>query len=597
MFCFLRIWYVGVFIDSIIADFFFGAGKYYVYLILLIISTSALKKDQSFYREFISRKRVVEQSILLTILLMIISLVYYYCWISGKDYSTQQFVYNYFKTDWYAVENSLYLWNMDPIQLTHPGFFWFFFLLITKKIPIAFLWILLIVSTICLLVYIACKTNLKLESYINELSKKIKKYFWLQKNEFEENDLQNDAAIKQSTKEIIKNISNTDIIPFSLSAENNENYQNYAIDNFSNIEEDNNDINKEYANNIINTMGEFFEKYHINSMFLEYQLGPSSLRVLFSFPDKNQSKWASSDATYKKLLAALKIKSFSVFIKNDRLFFDLPLSKRNKISFKKTVLKLNKSQNDLTGIVGVNGDFEPIELKLFESPITLVSGDSCSGKQNLLMQLILSMLARYSPNKLMLTIIDNKNSIISKLEKVKHTIGGAINNIKAGVELMEKIIFEMKYRVKIINDFKCHSINEYNKNSAKDIPSLLIIINDINDFIAYDAQYTLHFLKLIKKYAKKLNIFSLITANIITELLVSPNIKKIYTSVIALQTRTREESELLIKKSILSKLFGEGDCYYIKDIENPKVQRAQSTYINNDLINQIISKINNYPTS
>lgn len=597
-----RIYYFGSFIDGIILDFLFGVSKYFVYLLLLTIAVVSFFSNQKVFKLLTNRKTVLWYIIVTTLILLITSLVYYYQKIKIVDGPTPNALVNgYFTESWKSI-----MWNSLPWEnkvlstYVHPGFFWLVILIIINYAPITFIWLSLVVLIIGILVYIGDKVNIKFATKIVGFFHAIRTYFFRAKtptNLTKPLNIVQPTKIENSVEKVIKNIATTDMIPYSLIAKQNQKYPNFLITNFIDIEEDNSVINKKYMKEAINNLATFFEKKDLDCSFIECQLGPSSLRILFS--STNPSKYCAvsdGDKSWQiDLRKALNTNLYSILTNDNWLIVDLPLKKSNRISFKKTLEKLPKNENELCALVGVNSEFEPIKLNLSNSPIVLVCGDDNSGKDQMLMQIILSILTRYSPNEILLAVIDNQKSSLNELDRVKNTIDKIATSTTMGIELIEKIIFEMKYRVKTLNEYHCENVNEFNEKQLDFFfANLLVVINDVESFVEINEQYFLHFLKLIQKYSKKLNVFCILSAKSITPQISSDVFKRVCKNVIALKLKTTLESELLIKKTIIAKLFGNGDFYYIHDFDNPKIQRGQCTYINNDIVNQIIRKINNY---
>lgn len=153
----------------------------------------------------------------------------------------------------------------------------------------------------------------------------------------------------------------------------------------------------------------------------------------------------------------------------------------------KAIITFNDSlltKGTLTIPVGVDVHGEHVKLKLDEMPHLLIAGSTGSGK-SVLINTIISALSKQMPStKMKLILIDPKRVELSHFKDLPH-----IQNKKIIFEYEEalraliKLVDEMEERYKLLESKKKKDIQAYNKSEKKQMPYIVVVIDEFADFI------------------------------------------------------------------------------------------------------------------
>ena len=152
----------------------------------------------------------------------------------------------------------------------------------------------------------------------------------------------------------------------------------------------------------------------------------------------------------------------------------------------------------------------------------LVCGSTRSGKSVFLHSVIDTILKDKSPEEVKLVLIDTKKSEFDIYKDIPHLIYPVINDSKEAVtklfEFTTKTV--MKRHRMFRDDDGWNSLEEYNKKYEKEIPYIIVVIDEFSDIInEYHGQKSLeHLISLAKNVGVEVLLStSICSENIITE--------------------------------------------------------------------------------
>jgi S-DNA-T family DNA segregation ATPase FtsK/SpoIIIE len=160
--------------------------------------------------------------------------------------------------------------------------------------------------------------------------------------------------------------------------------------------------------------------------------------------------------------------------------------------------KYNKLKTVLPLVLGNDISDKTIIKDLTVLPHLLISGRTGTGKTKFIQSLILSMINNVSSSECKLIIFDTKSVEYKDWNNIKHLLCPVINNVYESFNWFKSILQIMDKRYLILSDNKVKNIAEYHKKiPGTDFPYIVIIIDELADFICLNNKQTKHFIQTI----------------------------------------------------------------------------------------------------
>lgn len=611
----IRVPYFGEFFDGIFFDLlFFGTAKYFFYLWMIAVSFILFWYQKNYWRLLLTKRFILFNLLVFSGLSLIFAIVnYYQNWVNVPQTTITSYFQKYFeiwKSQVWVSGN--FVWTTGVF--INGGLWWTLIAGINAGVPAVLLFLLLGIIIVLILLVIGLKLRWKKLEWIRK-----KTIVWLggfyenikNKNSRSDKVLTKESSITFINPYLRQNIGNDldkankqispysteknqsnlldQAVPFSLEQSKKTNLAyNYPI---SGISENNFDKNNEFAKNAMLDLTDFFIFRSIKASPEKYVCGPSLISIYWKLEDPSS---INELIGYKnEIQTTLKVSKFNVYLKNHILEIQIPVPYANKISFKEINDVIWHSLS-LNCAIGWNTLCQPWTINLNDASAVLLTGMQGSGKGMLLSAMVLSLVINHSPSQLLLAAVDTRSSHLSKFDGIKHLVSPVANTISSAITLFEKILIELKFRVSLLRKTSAASINEYNTfpETTQAIQPLIIVINDLQDFLDYDSEYTIKFLTAIYTHSQRLNISIILSTNEISDLIVHKDLLKIYNTIFAFKCSEVRESETLLNKNYLAKLYGNGD-FIMFNPNSPKKQisRGITCYIDKNEFSKIIENL------
>lgn len=330
-------------------------------------------------------------------------------------------------------------------------------------------------------------------------------------------------------------------------------------------------------------------KYEIENYFIRYYF------------------YSNKDTVLKKALnlvntVKLRLKSLSVraYVKQDEncVCFEVLNSQRSVVGLKELLSQPieNESETGRYFVVG-KANAKALYRDITKMPHLLVTGATGSGKSVLTHDIIVSLVARYSPSQLKLLLIDPKCVEFSIYNGLPHLINEkSIFNLEEILTSLDSVVEEMNNRYETFSNYGVLNVDDYNKLAQKrGLPLLGKIVVVIDEFIDLLSIEKKRFEKVIMELATKSRATGIhliaLTQRLSKSAAVS-SIKACLPSRISCKMDTEVDSKLALGESGATELIGYGDLLY-KDATTPFAIRALAGYVSDDEISKIVSIIKN----
>lgn len=256
--------------------------------------------------------------------------------------------------------------------------------------------------------------------------------------------------------------------------------------------------------------------------------------------------------------------------------------------------------NDKIATVGLKEILQAPEFKNAESPLTvalgkdisgairvcniakmphlLVAGATNSGKSVCLNAIILSLIARNSPDDLRLILIDPKRVEFTMYNDLPHLVmPKVISDTEKAVNALKYAVAEMERRFVTLQDARCRNIGEYNDSDAvksgatPKMPYLVIIVDELADLMVMAKKEVEDPLLRLAQKARAAGIHMVLATQRPSVDVITGSIKANIPSRISFALTSFTDSKTILDQGGAEKLLGKGDMLYLpSDAACPK---------------------------
>ncbi|MBR5904288.1 MAG: AAA family ATPase [Alphaproteobacteria bacterium] len=278
-----------------------------------------------------------------------------------------------------------------------------------------------------------------------------------------------------------------------------------------------------------------------------YKMGPWTHNIIHTF---------SGDGRYSDFIKPFNDIGLYVEIDNKgkSMVIEMPREDRKPISFK-NLLKCKEFKNTkykLPVIMGVNVFGNPIVKDLDKMPHLFVGGSCGTGKTMLLKNIYESLSAKLSNDECKFVIIDTKAFDFVKYSKKKNMLMPVITDIEEIMTFFDKIAEIIDCRINILR-------NKHSKES-KNMPKIIIMIDEIIDLLFKYKKETEKFVQLIGLHGRSVGVYLIMATqrgNHITSTIYANTPTKI-----CFKVRSKTDSRVNLGEEGAELLLSPGDMLY-----------------------------------
>lgn len=251
----------------------------------------------------------------------------------------------------------------------------------------------------------------------------------------------------------------------------------------------------------------------------------------------------------------------------------------------------------------VGGRYFPIGLRennaiyadLTKLPHLLLAGTSGSGKSVIIHDILVSLIARYSPQELKFVLIDPKQIEFNVYNGLPHLYEGKIfTDFNAIFSVMEKMRSEMENRYELFSQNSVRDINGYNKIAQEKgwsvLPKIAIIIDEFADIMLVDKKRIEKLVAVLAMKSRAAGIHMIISTQRPSADTISGTVKACLPSRIACRVCSWLDSRIILDEDGAELLMGNGDVLY-RSAQEPNAIRLQAPYVSMQEIKLIVDLI------
>jgi len=266
--------------------------------------------------------------------------------------------------------------------------------------------------------------------------------------------------------------------------------------------------------------------------------------------------------------------------------------------FLREVLESNEfksSKSEIAFALGKDISGQCIVADLSKMPHILIAGATGSGKSVCINSLIMSILYKYSPDKVSLLMVDPKVVELNVYNGIPHLLIPVVTDPKKAAGALNWAVNEMTRRYKLFADSGARNIQSYNSLFEKGqieskLPYIVIIVDELADLMMVCPNDVEEYIARLAQMARAAGMHLVLATQRPSVDVITGVIKANIPSRISFAVSSQVDSRTILDSSGAEKLLGKGDMLFYP-VGESKPLRIQGAFISEDEVEKVVSFI------